>query len=171
MRETKSMNAPNCTEIRTRLQDYLDGTLERKVSMSLFLHIRACDGCSKELEEMERLYGRLGGLHPVAPPEDFDTRILESVPYEAYRAMEPLRRERMPVILEEEAVPAFIRARGTRVAGGLIAVLAAMGLATETLSGGWTILAVAGILPEALVRLQSASRRIYTGVMQRSTTR
>jgi len=165
------MNAPNCTDIRARLQDYMDGTLERKVSMSLFLHLRECDGCSKELEEMERLYGLLGSLDPVAPPEDFDARILESVPYEAYRAMEPLRRERMPVILDEEALPAFVRARGTRAVGGLVAVLAAIGLATDTLTGGWAALAVAGVLPEALVRLQSASRRIYTGVVQRSTSR
>ncbi|MBU0741053.1 zf-HC2 domain-containing protein [bacterium] len=171
MKETKSMNAPSCTEIRTRLQDYLDGDLPRKESMSLFLHIRECDSCGKDLEEMQRLNGLLGGLPPVQPPEDFDARILESVPYAAYRAMEPLRRERMPVILDEEALPAFVRARGTRAVGGLITVLTAVGLATDALSGGWAILMVAGALPEALVLLQSASRRIYAGVMHHPSTR
>lgn len=171
MSETNSMNAPDCTETRTRLQDYLDGALPRKASMKLFLHIRECNGCSRELEEMERLYGLLGGLSPIEPPADFDARILETVPLEAYRAMEPLRRERMPVILDEEALPAFVRARGTRAAGGLIAVLSAVGLATHALPEGWAILAIAGALPEALVRIQDASRRIYTGVMQRSSTR
>jgi anti-sigma factor RsiW len=165
------MNTPSCTEIRARLQDYLDGTLPRKASMALFLHVRECEGCSRQLAEMERLFGRLGSLAPVEPPADFDRRILESVPYAAYRAMEPLRRERMPVILEEEALPAFVRARGTRAVGGLVAVLTAIGLATDTLTGGWAALAAVGVLPEALIRLQGASRRIYAGVMQRSTSR
>ncbi len=171
MKKTKSMNPPSCTEIRTSLQDYLDGTLPRKASMALFLHMRECTGCSKELKEMERLYGLLGGLSPVAPPEDFDARILESVPYAAYQAMEPLRRERMPVILEEAALPVFVRARGTRAVGGVLTALTAIGLATDALTGGWVALMVAGALPEVLVRLQSASRRIYTGVMQRSSIR
>ena len=171
MSETK-MNAPDCTETRAGLQGYLDGTLTRKASMKLFLHIRECDGCSRELREMERLYGLLGGLPPLEPPADFDARILESVPLEAYRAMEPLRRERMPVILDEEALPAFVRARGTRAVGGLVAALSAVGLATRLLPEGGAILTlIAGALPEALVRLQDASRRIYTGVMQRSSTR
>jgi anti-sigma factor RsiW len=171
MNENKQMNAPNCTETRTQLQAYLDKTLSRKESMALFLHVRECRGCNEELEAMERLYGLLGGLPSIVPPEDFDARVLDSVPYEAYKAMEPLRRERMPVILDEETLPAFIRAGATRAVGGLLAVLTAVGLATDALPGGWATLGLAGALPEALVRLQSASRRIYTGVMQRSSAR
>ncbi len=171
MNENKKMNAPNCIETCSQLQAYLDKTLSRKESMALFLHVRECRGCNEELETMERLYGLLGGLPSIEPPEDFDARILESVPYEAYKAMEPLRRERMPVILEEEALPAFIRAGATRAVGGLVAVMTAAGLATGALPVGWTALMVAGALPEVLLRLQGASRRIYTGVMQRSSTR
>ena len=171
MNERNTNQAPTCAQTRSRLQDYLDRALTRKESMAFFLHIRECDGCRNELEEMERLYGLLGAMPPVEPPGDFDARILESVPYEAYKAMEPLRRERMPVILEEEALPAFVRARGTRVVGGLAAVLTTVGLATDSLSGGWVALTVAGALPEVLVLLQSVSRRIYTGVMQRSSVR
>jgi len=164
-------NVTNCETVRIRLQDYLDHTLPRKESMALFLHVRECDGCREELEAMERLFGFLGDFQPVEAPANFDARILESVPYAAYQAMEPLRRERMPVILEEEALPAFVRAKGVRASGGVVAVLAAVGLATGNLPEGWAALAVAGVLPEVLVRLQNASRRIYAGVIQRSSAR
>lgn len=164
-----TMNAPNCAETRSQLQDYLDQTLSRKASMALFLHVRECEGCRAELESLERLYGLLGGLPAAEPPVDFDARILESVPYAAYKAMEPLRRERMPVILDEEALPVFVRAGITRAVGGLVAVATAVGLATDVLPGGWTAVGLVGALPEALISLQSVSRRIYTGVLQRTS--
>ncbi len=161
---------PTCAETRTQLQDYLDQTLDRKASMALFLHVRECDGCRRELERLEGLYALLDAMPAVEPPADFDARILESVPYEAYKAMEPLRRDRMPVILDEAALPAFVRAGSTRVVGGLVAVTTAVGLATDLLPGGMTALGLVGALPEALVRLQDASRRIYTGVIHRSSS-
>ena len=168
MSENETNTPETCAETRAHLQDYLDGTLSRKASMALFLHVRECAGCRRDLEELEALFGRLGALEPVEAPEDFDARILASVPYEAYKAMEPLRRERVPVFLEEEALPAWLRARVPRVIGGLIAVATAVGLATDAIPEGWASLGLLGALPAVLVGVQNLTRRIYVGVLYRT---
>jgi len=149
-----------CTECRGALQEYLDGSLEKTRSVTVFLHLRECDACQREHDDLQALYGLLGSLpeHPV--PAGFDDPILASVPLAAYRAMEPLRRERVPVFLEEGALPAFVRAPGVRIAG----IVAAAVSVTAVLAAGAPepVLAVAGagLAPELLVRLQAVARRV-----------
>jgi anti-sigma factor RsiW len=149
-----------CTSCREVFQDYLDGTLPKQHSLEVFLHLRECEVCRHELAEVERLFEMLGTLPPVEAPASLDEAVLASVPYRAYREMAPLRRERVPVYLEEGFLPVSLRSSRTRVAGGMVAALAAVGLATSWLPD-WTIaLAVAGALPEVLVRLQRLARRL-----------
>lgn len=148
-----------CLECREGLQDYLDGTLEKQRSLLFFLHLRECDECRREQEQLQHLYDLLQSLpdHPV--PEAFDEPILASVPYAAYRAMEPLRRQRVPVFLEEEFLPAWVRSKVTRWGG---VALAGAGLAASRWVGVpvWTAPACAlGLVPEALVLLQGIGRR------------
>lgn len=149
----------SCPECREGLQDYLDGTLEKQRSLLFFLHLRECDACRAEHEQLQHLYDLLQSLpdHPV--PEGFDEPILASVPYEAYRAMEPLRRERVPVFLEEEFLPAWIRQPATRWGG---VAIAAAGLAAARWLGVPEFTApvcALGLVPEALVLLQGVGRR------------
>jgi len=149
-----------CMSCREAFQDYLDGTLSKQHSLEVFLHLRGCEPCRRELAEVEQLLEMLGSLPPVEAPADLDAAVLTAVPYEAYRAMAPLRRERVPVYLEEDFLPASVRAGRTRVAGGMVAVLVVVGLATRWLPD-WTVtIAVAGALPEVLVRLQRLARRL-----------
>jgi anti-sigma factor RsiW len=148
-----------CISCRGAFQDYLDGVLPKKRSLEIFLHLRDCEACRQELAELESLFEMLGSLPAAEVPADFDARVLASVPYEAYRAMEPLRRERVPVYLEEEFLPAPVRAVGTRAGGIALAALAAVGLGASWLPD-WTVaIAVVGVLPELLVRLQRLARR------------
>ncbi|MCB1151382.1 zf-HC2 domain-containing protein, partial [bacterium] len=113
-----------CADCRAHMQDYLDETLPRVEATRFFLHVRACEGCADELEEFKALYGMLGSLPAVEAPADFDAAVLQSIPYEAYRAMEPIRRERVPVLLEPESLPAPLRAGATRIAGLAVAAVA-----------------------------------------------
>jgi hypothetical protein len=97
-------------------------------------------------------------------PADFDIAVLASVPYAAYQAMEPLRRERVPVFLEEAFLPRFVRSRVTRLAGlGLSAVSAAL-IATGDSTSLLPVLMVTGLVPEFLVRLQGLGRRALGSV-------
>jgi hypothetical protein len=105
------------------------------------------------------VFEMLGSLPAAEVPADFDARVLASVPYEAYRAMEPLRRERVPVYLEEEFLPAPVRAVGTRAGGIALAALAAVGLGASWLPDWTAAIAVVGVLPELLVRVQRLARR------------
>jgi anti-sigma factor RsiW len=168
MSGSHSRQAPHltCDECQHQLQDYLDGTLARRQSMRLFLHLRECQACGNELERLQALVGALENLPAREPPADFDTRILASVPYEQYRAMAGIRAERVPVFLEPESLPAWVRARATLIAGGTVAV---GGLAVRLAAGAGdgVLAAVAvGLAPLAAVGLQAAARRVVVGLRQ-----
>lgn len=160
-----------CADCRAQMQEYLDETLPRVESTRMFLHVRGCDGCGRELEELTSLYAMLGALPEVPAPADFDARILQAVPYESYRAMEPLRRERVPVLLEDETLPGFLRSGVFRGAGILIGGAAAALAATGRLPvNTGVLLLTAGCLPQGLLLLQRLGRRIYLGATRRSET-
>jgi hypothetical protein len=100
-------------------------------------------------------------------PDGFDDRVLASVPYAAYQAMEPLRRARVPVYLEENFLPAFVRAPVVRAAGLSVTALAFAGFAAGWWSGSVAEVSLFACLPELLVRLQNAGRRM-TGAIRRT---
>lgn len=149
-----------CADCRDGLQEYLDGTLDKQMSLRYFLHLRDCQACSAYHVQWRGLFEMLDSLPAVEVPADFDAAILGSVPYAAYRAMEPLRRERVPVYLTEDFLPGFVRSRVTRWSGVVLsAVAAAASLAWPDLL--WLPLAaVAGLVPELLVLLQGLGRRV-----------
>jgi len=163
-RNMKKSNQLACGDVNLRLQDYLDGTLGKTESVEVFLHLRGCEGCRLEHDAVRGLFNQLDQLqqHPV--PEGFDEPILETIPYEAYRAMEPIRRERIPVYLETEFLPAWLRAPLVRLAGlvtTLASVLAMNAVETPSLL---LVPAVAGALPEVMVRFQALARRTTLAV-------
>jgi len=158
-----------CTDFRSRLQDYLDEALPRQESMAVYMHLKECEGCRSDYEDLKALFSMLDGMPEPEVPADFDQKILASVPYAAYREMEPLRRDRVPVILEEESLPGFVRSVATRMVGGAVALASVAGLAAGRLPDAAVAVMLVGILPEALVRLQSFTRRLYVEATQKST--
>ena len=96
---------PDCRRTRDKMQDYLDQTLPKRESLAVFLHVRECGECHEQLAALQTLYERLATMPPVEAPADFDARVLAAVPYEAYRAMAPLRSPRVPVLLEHDSLP------------------------------------------------------------------
>jgi anti-sigma factor RsiW len=163
-RNNKHSEAPlGCRECVDGLQEYLDGSLEKTRSLQFFLHLRECPRCQTEHDAMQALFGILDTLPDHEVPADFDAKILASVPYEAYRAMEPIRRERVPVYLEEEFLPAYVRAPVTRIVGVMVAaggVAVGRTLGLETLG----VISLLGLVPELLVRLQGVGRRAALAV-------
>ncbi|MFH1842992.1 MAG: zf-HC2 domain-containing protein [bacterium] len=148
-----------CSQLTSKLQDYVDGTLPKAESMELFLHLRDCSPCQHELAELEQVLEKLNTLPQHEVPADFNSRILTSIPYQAYKDMEPLRRDRLPVFLEEDFLPAAIRSVQTRLAGGLVSLLTTAGLAASWLPDYAFVVAICGIIPEAMVRLQRLARK------------
>jgi len=149
----------DCQGCRQGLQEYLDGTLDKPESLRFFLHLRECPGCLEEHDRLQGLFQMLESLPDHEAPSDFDAAVLASVPYAAYQAMEPLRRDRVPVYLEEAFLPRFLRARLTRLVGfGVASVAAALALRGDG-AAGLPVLIVAGLLPEFVVRLQGLGRR------------
>ncbi len=157
-----------CTDCRAGMQDYLDETMSRLDGTRFFLHIRECEGCHHQLEDMRALFGALAAMPDLAPPEDFDARILQSVPYDAYRAMEPIRRERVPVFLENESLPVWVRSGATRGFGLIVSAVAMAATLSGQLPEAGVSLVVVGLLPEGLVRVQQLARRIYAGAVRQS---
>ena len=149
-----------CTECSGALQEYLDGTLEKTRSLEVFLHLRACAPCQAEHDELQALFGLLGALPAQPVPEGFDAPVLAAVPLAAYRAMEPLRRARVPVFLEEEALPALVRAPVFRASGLVIAVCSGVAVVAAGAPEGLLAAVGIGVAPEVLVRLQAMARKV-----------
>lgn len=158
----KADGALVCRDCRDGLQEYLDGTLDKKQSLRYFLHLRDCPSCQAVHAQLRGMFAMLDDLPQLKVPEDFDDAILASVPYAAYQEMEPLRRERVPVYLEEHFLPQVVRSRVTRLSGLGITVAAA---ASAVLLDGptwWPVAAGFGVLPELVVRVQGLGRRMVT---------
>ncbi|MBU8870855.1 MAG: zf-HC2 domain-containing protein [Gemmatimonadales bacterium] len=149
-----------CHECSEGLQDYLDGTLDKQQSLRIFLHLRECPGCQAEHDRLHGLFEMLETMpdHPL--PEGFDEAILASVPYDSYRQMEPIRRERVAVFLEEEFLPAWVRSPVTRLTG--VGVAAVSVASIMFLDGAGLLFAVAaiGVAPQVVVSLQGMGRRL-----------
>lgn len=156
----RASHGPECPDCRLDLQDYLDGTLEKKRSLAVFLHLRDCAACRAEHDALCAVFTGLEALPALEAPADFDDKVLASVPYAAYQAMASLRRERVPVFLEEAFLPAWLRARATRLAG--LGVTAAVAVAVAAGAGeSWLLfVGAAGLAPELLCRAQGAGRRL-----------
>jgi hypothetical protein len=148
-----------CTDVRDLLQEYLDGTLTKSDSVAVFLHLRGCGDCQAEHERLQGVFSMLDGLPQLPVPDDFDARILETIPLAAYREMEPLRRERVPVFLEENYLPAWLRDARTRLAGLGVTLTAVVAVTAAGLPRSLLLAAVVGALPEILVRCQFWARR------------
>ena len=147
----------SCSECRERLQDYIDDGLEKRESLRVFLHVRDCEACGAELAALEGLIARLERLPRREAPADFDARILAAVPYDSYRAMARLRAPRVPVFLERETLPGWLRHAATRLGGlGVAAAGGAVWLAAGS-DAGLIALAI-GLLPQTVVSLQAAGR-------------
>lgn len=148
-----------CSDVRDQLQEYLDGTLAKSDSMGIFLHLRGCDGCRVEHERLQVMFSMLDDLPQLPVPDDFDARIIENIPLAAYREMEPLRRERVPVFLEESYLPAWLRDARTRLAGLSVTLVAVVAVVVADLPQPLLGAAVAGAVPEILVRCQGWARQ------------
>ncbi len=150
----------SCAMCQEGLQEYVDGTLGKARSLKFFLHLRHCAACENQRASLVAMFALLEDLPQHEVPLDFDTAILASVPYDSYRAMERLRRERVPVFLEEAFLPKVLRSRTTRWSGLAIAAVATTGAVVGDGSVWWLAAAVAGLVPEALVLLQVGGRRM-----------
>jgi hypothetical protein len=161
--ENRKTDHLTCAECRERLPLYLEEGLQKTESLRVFLHARGCAACAAELAAQEALTELLRSLPQRRPPADFDAKILAAVPYGAYRAMAGLRRPRVPVLLETESLPAWLRSPAIRATGAIIAagVVAARlaGLLPETA----LLAAAVGLLPEVVLRLQALGRRLVLG--------
>lgn len=149
-----------CGDCAAMLQDYVDESLSRDEALRVFLHVRGCVACAAGLARWQALVQTLGQLSRQTPPADFDQRILASIPLAGYREMAPLRQPRVPVYLQESFLPSFVRAGAVRLAG----IAVAAGSVGAVTLGHWpaaTLLAAAaGVLPEALVRVQGLVRHL-----------
>lgn len=147
-----------CQDCQGGLQEYMDGTLDKTQSLRFFLHLRDCSECHESQLAMQGIFDMLENLPSHEVPADFDDAILASVPYAAYREMEPLRRERVPVYLEEHFLPQLVRSQVTRASGIGVAVLSAAGVVLLDGPMWLPAVAIAGVMPEILVRAQGLGR-------------
>lgn len=154
----------SCGECQERLQDYLDQGLARSESMRVYLHVQDCQDCTARLAELELLVSQLEDLPERPVPDDFDARILASVPYESYRAMAQLRAPRVPVFLEREALPAWILSPVNRFGGLIVAAGVVGAILADVADPRLAIAAGAAVVPQTLVWAQALARQVIRAV-------
>lgn len=60
-----------CSEIKSLLSEYIDGTLDAETKELVDQHVLKCGHCRKELASLRALVQELGSLESVEPPKDF----------------------------------------------------------------------------------------------------
>jgi len=68
-----------CTEIRERLSEYLDGFMDAETEARVRKHLTSCKACAEELASLKALVRELGDLDPIEAPGDFLARLHERI--------------------------------------------------------------------------------------------
>ena len=98
----------NCHEMKERLHDLLDGTLEEGEQRALERHLAGCAACARSHDELRALDAWARDLAPIAPAPGFADRVLARI-----------EAEPAPAVLEEQisiALPLAISAAVVAVA-------------------------------------------------------
>jgi hypothetical protein len=74
----------NCEKVNTLLTDYLDGKLDRALSVSLESHLQGCASCEREMHALSILWKELPKLQAQEPPAFLHERIMSRVEAHAW---------------------------------------------------------------------------------------
>lgn len=69
----------NCQWIRNRITPHMDGELNGEEMRKVSRHIEQCKACSDELSRLIEVKRLLSQLPPMAPPKQFEERLLATV--------------------------------------------------------------------------------------------
>ena len=75
----------NCSAMRAKFSEYLDGRLTGREMHSIASHLDSCSACAGEWMEQRRNQAALAALGPMAAPEDLLLRIRVAVSRERAR--------------------------------------------------------------------------------------
>ncbi|RPJ62251.1 MAG: hypothetical protein EHM23_03970 [Acidobacteria bacterium] len=67
----------NCARFETLLSDYIDKTLDPRVSEALEQHLRVCSGCTALVEEVQSIRSQLADFPTLEPSEQLIEAIIE----------------------------------------------------------------------------------------------
>jgi hypothetical protein len=80
----------HCSKVREKLDDYLDGELDRLAHSAVREHLGGCAGCRARLDELQDLVARLADLTPPSPAAGFEERVLHQA-RRAHEGSSPVR--------------------------------------------------------------------------------
>lgn len=72
-----------CLHMKTKLLEYLDGTLQAEEKAYVEEHIASCEDCNATLEELKKTLKYVGDLDQVEPPPWFAEKVMQRVKEEA----------------------------------------------------------------------------------------
>ena len=61
------------------LNDYIDGELSASQEQQLDKHLKGCESCTRELEELRQTLDIMGSLRKVAPPDQFVGKVQQRI--------------------------------------------------------------------------------------------
>lgn len=74
----------HCEKVKTLLADYLDGTLDKTLKVSLESHLQGCAACEREMRALSVLWRELPKLQAPDPPAFLHERVMSRVEAHAW---------------------------------------------------------------------------------------
>jgi len=71
-----------CARVRSRLSDWIDGSLTTREARAVERHVTSCEGCSRHAVELRELGRLLAGLQRLEAPEPIAGRVLDRLEIE-----------------------------------------------------------------------------------------
>ncbi len=110
-----------CRDVSELLSSYLDDELEPEVCNLVENHLRSCDACRAELEELRQVKLALKSLPELEPPPSLHSRVMDAV-----RDQHRVKKQKLTALLENltgegsHCLKKFSKAATDRAGAGLI---------------------------------------------------
>lgn len=69
----------NCEKIRKEMSVYIDGMLIGKKAKEFEEHLKSCESCSNEFDELKGLIDEINGLEQIELPENYHLELMEKI--------------------------------------------------------------------------------------------
>ncbi|MDJ0764334.1 MAG: zf-HC2 domain-containing protein [Myxococcota bacterium] len=68
-----------CNQAKTHFIGLYDGDLDEDTRLAVEAHLSTCEHCRLEWREYQQMMAEVSGLRPMAPPENFVSRVKQTI--------------------------------------------------------------------------------------------
>lgn len=69
----------SCDSYNSSIMRYFDGNIDHAERLSLEQHLRTCEDCRRDFEQMDSILNAIEGEGGIEPPEDFEQQVMDKI--------------------------------------------------------------------------------------------